>query len=405
MKSSARCNKAASLIFITLALAYEGLISEVPAVVPPPDGGYPGFNTAEGQKALFSITTGVGNTAIGGLSLFSDTDGSFNTALGAGTLLFNLGNQNTGDGNRNTAVGTAALLNNTSGSSNTADGTVALFSNIQGVFNTAIGDGALFSNTNGDNNTAVGAGALQNAVSSVSNSVFGFDAGFNITGNDNVAVGANAGGGITGGNLNVCVGGGAGNNGFTFNNNIYIGHDVNPPGPGTESNTIRIGALGFGIAACFIQGIVGAPNFADTVKIDPATGQLGDQPSSVRFKKDIDSMGKASEAIFSLRPVTFHYKNDTIKTPQFGLIAEEVAKVDPALIGVDKEGKPYCVQYDKINAMLLNEFLKEHCKTEEQQKEIDALKAELKEQRALIQKVSARFETSRSAVQLAAENR
>jgi predicted RNase H-like nuclease (RuvC/YqgF family) len=78
------------------------------------------------------------------------------------------------------------------------------------------------------------------------------------------------------------------------------------------------------------------------------------------------------------------------------LIAEEVAKVDPSLIGVDKEGKPYCVQYDKINAMLLNEFLKEHRKTEEQQKEIDDLKAELKEQRALIQKVRAHFETSRS---------
>jgi hypothetical protein len=225
------------------------------------------------------------------------------------------------------------------------------------------------------------------------------------TGNDNVAVGPNAGGGITSGTLNVCVGGGAGNSTLTNNNNIYIGHDVNPPGPGTESNTIRIGALALGITTCFIQGIVGAPNFADTVKIDPATGQLGDQPSSARFKKDIDSMGKASEAIFSLRPVTFHYKNDTTKTPQFGLIAEEVAKVDPALIGVDKEGKPYCVQYDKINAMLLNEFLKEHRKAEGQQKEIDALKAELKEQKTQIQKISAQFETSRSAVQLAAENR
>jgi hypothetical protein len=533
-------------IQIVLAFLCIAWLTKSHAVLPPPDGGYPNFNTAEGDKALFNLTTGIGNTAVGWFSLESNTDGTFNTAVGAGTLLFNVGNQSAGDGVSNTAVGTAALLFNTSGSSNTAVGSTALLNNIialnntavgasalsnndssangtadsntavgalalslnvNGQSNTAVGDSALqnndssgnasangntavgssalleninapgntaigdsalrtndltgngtasgntavgnaalLSNTNAAGNTAVGENALlntdssgtangslntgmgvralENNVNGIANSVFGSEAGFNITGNgntavgflnpavglgittgnDNVAIGGNAGAGITAGNLNVCVGGSAGDSTLTFNNNIYIGHDVNPPGPGTESSTIRIGGVGFGIAACFIQGIVGAPNFADTVKIDPATGQLGDQPSSARFKKDIDSMGNTSEAIFSLRPVTFHYKNDTTNAPQFGLIAEEVAKIDPALIGVDKEGKPYCVQYDKINAMLLNEFLKAHGKIEQQQKQIDALKAELNEQRALIQKVSAQIETSASAVQVAAED-
>jgi septal ring factor EnvC (AmiA/AmiB activator) len=132
-------------------------------------------------------------------------------------------------------------------------------------------------------------------------------------------------------------------------------------------------------------------------------------------------MGKASEAIFSLRPVTFHYKNDETNTPQFGLIAEDVARVNPALIGVDKEGKPYCVRYEEVNAMLLNEFLKEHKKVEEQQATIEQLKsngakqeatiselrkdmgvltAQVKEQAAQIQKVSAQIEVSKPAPQV-----
>ena len=115
-------------------------------------------------------------------------------------------------------------------------------------------------------------------------------------------------------------------------------------------------------------------------------------------------MDKASEAIFSLKPVTFHYKNDKTNIPQFGLIAEEVAKVNPALIAVDKEGKPYSVRYQQINAMLLNEFLKEHRKNEEQQKQINVLTAQLKEQSAQIQKVSAQLEASKSAPQVAGNN-
>jgi predicted RNase H-like nuclease (RuvC/YqgF family) len=115
-------------------------------------------------------------------------------------------------------------------------------------------------------------------------------------------------------------------------------------------------------------------------------------------------MGKTSEAIFSLKPVIFQYKNDKTDTPQFGLVAEEVAKINSALITLDKEGKPYSVRYDKVDAMLLNEFLKEHRKVQEQQKEIDSLKAELTEQRDLIQKVSDRVEMSKPAAQVVASN-
>src|SRR4029077_15144818 len=141
------------------------------------------------------------------------------------------------------------------------------------------------------------------------------------------------------------------------------------------------------------------------VVIDGA-GQLGTVASSERFKKDIAIMGQASEGILSLRPVTFHYKTDGENTPQFGLIAEEVAKVNPALVLPDKEGKPYSVRYDAVNAMLLNEFLKAHREVEsrekamaEQQKENAAMRAMLKEQAAQIQKVSAQIEVSKAAPQ------
>src|SRR5205085_6668298 len=96
-----------------------------------------------------------------------------------------------------------------------------------------------------------------------------------------------------------------------------------------------------------------------------SSGQLGTVSSSERFKKDIGPMDNSSEAILSLRPVTFHYKNDSKGIPQFGLVAEEVAKVDPNLVVRDKDGHIYSVRYDAVNAMLLNEFLKEHHKMQE----------------------------------------
>ena len=338
-----------SVFLVAFGLICFGLSPMVRAVSPPPDGGYAGGNTAEGQTALLSLTTGGFNTALGYLSLRSNTTNSFNTAVGAGTLLANTADQNT-------ATGAAALLSNTTGDSNTASGAFALFINLSGGNNTANGYQALYSNTTGGFNTAIGAVAL----------------GRNTTGIGNIALGDGAG-------LDV----------FTANDVICIGH------PGADlSNTT------------WINNVYGATTHSGmtTPVIVSNDGQLGTVASSERFKKDIVAMAKASEIILSLRPVTFHYKTDTNGFPQFGLIAEEVAKVNPALVLPDKEGKPYTVRYDAVNAMLLNEFLKEHKKVEEQQKEIDALSVQLKEQRALIQKVSARLETSRPAPQMVLNN-
>ena len=332
-----------SLAVITSALLAFVLLPLAQAVVPPPDGGYPGFNTAEGQNALSGLTTGIGNTAVGWFSLFSNNDGSFNTAVGAGTLLFNLGNQASGEGTQDTAIGTAALLNNTTGASNTATGTTALLNN-----------------TTGQGDTAIGALALQNNTSGTFNTALGFEAGSSVT---------------------------------------------------TARHVIAIGTTGANVSnSCYIGHIYGTFNTAQSavVYIDP-DGRLGTGPSARRFKKDIADMGAASEVLLSMRPVTFHFKTqDTEKAgreiSQFGLIAEEVAEVNPDLILRDKEGEIYSVRYDAVNAMLLNEFLKEHRTVQQQQKEIDALKAELKEQKVLIQKVNDKVELNRPAPQTVADD-
>ena len=187
----------------------------------------------------------------------------------------------------------------------------------------------------------------------------------------------------------------------TGSGNIDIGNG----GIAGEANTIRIGDLA-NQSVTYIAGISGTVVVGNAVVVN-ANGQLGTVASSERFKRDIATMDRASETILSLRPVTFHYKTDTKGTPQFGLIAEEVAKVDPSLVLPDKEGKPYTVRYEAVNAMLLNEFLKEHRKNEEQEKTIAELKsgmtalaATVKEQVAQIQKVSAQLEASKPASQV-----
>jgi hypothetical protein len=369
---------------VTLLLACLALSRIAQALVPPPDGGYPGFNTAEGQKALFSLTTGVANTGVGWFSLSSNTDGSFNTGVGAGTLLFNIGDQNTQDGIRNTAIGAAALLSNTRGSINTASGSMALFSNTSGGANTANGEGALYGNTVGSGNTANGVQALYNNTEGAGNTAMGDAALYNSTGNSNVAVGDSAGYSVTTASDVTCIG--ANVLGANVSNTTWIGHVY---GVTTQSG-------------------------ATLPVIVSNDGQLGTVASSKRYKKDIATMDQASDAILSLRPVTFHYKTDTAGTPQFGLIAEEVANINPALVLPDKEGKPYTVRYDAVNAMLLNEFLKEHKKVEEQQAAIGELKstvaqqqkgmkvltAQLKEQAAQIQKVNARIAMNRPALHM-----
>ena len=361
-----------------------------------------------------SLTSGTFNTAIGFLSLSGLKKANFNTGLGAGTLLFN-------GADENTATGAGALLSNTTGNPNTANGAFALFSNTEGTFNTATGDRVLFSNTVGSNNVGNGATALSNNTVGTDNTADGaFALVSNVTGNFNTADGTNALVHNTTGNNNIAVGFSAGDNLTTGDNNIEIGAE----GLADESNTIRIGA---NQRQTFIAGIRGATTAnanALPVLIDSA-GQIGTLSSSRRFKKDIKPMNETSEAILALKPVTFHYKNDNSGTPQFGLIAEEVAQANPDLVMRDDQGEIYTVRYEAVNAMLLNEFLKQHRTAQKQgasieqlkstvakeeaiiarqQREMGALMDELKQQGAQIQNVKAQIKVSKPVSQVALNN-
>src|SRR6266511_3235918 len=395
-------------IQIVFALLYIVWSAKTQAVLPPPDGGYPNFNTAEGDKALFSLTTGVANTAVGWFSLFTNTDGSFNTGVGAGTLLFNVGTQSTHEGVENTAIGTAALLFNTTGSLNTAVGSAALLNN-NGLFNTAIGSRALSGNTAGSGNTAIGTEALVrnttgevntaigtetlvlNSTGSNNTGIGGGALSFNETGFLNTAIGYQALGMNTGGAANTALGSRAGINLTIGDDNICIAND----GVAGDAGVIRIGR-NF-ITATYIAGISGQTASGGAAVFVNSDGKLGTSTSSARFKDEIKPMGKASEALFALKPVTFCYKKeiDSRGIPQFGLVAEDVEAVNPDLVVRDKDGKVNTVRYEQVNAMLLNKFLKEHRRVEElksamaqQRKETEALVARLNEQEVRIQKVS-----------------
>jgi trimeric autotransporter adhesin len=533
---------------IAVALTCFALLPEAHAVVPAPDGGYSGGNTAEGQNALFSLTTGGFNTAVGYFSLRNDTTGAFNTAVGAGALLANTADSNTAagvaalfsntTGSDNTAAGTLALFSNTTGGDNTASGKFALFSNttgnsnvamgsgalganVTGNFNTAAGDGALGSN-NADSNTAVGASALSLNTTGHNDTATGVSAlESNTTGSHNTAVGdlalasnnadgntavgssalsVNTTGGSntalgnvalstnTIGNENTAVGAVALQFSTTGSRNTAIGHfalSVN----GTASNNTGVGDLALGFnslgngntvmgadalccatagdentvvgdeAVSMVFGDVGSHNTAigsrallmvngsnnvavgfnaganqttgsnnvyigegiqgvagesDTCRIKSIFGQtaangstvfitsgnkLGTDTSSKRFKEDIKPMDDASEALLALKPVTFRYRKeiDPESKSQFGLVAEDVEKVDPDLVVRDKEGKPYSVRYDQVNAMLLNEFLKEHRKVEKLEAAVAALTSQLR-------RVSAQLEMNHSGAQVVVSN-
>jgi uncharacterized coiled-coil protein SlyX len=404
-----------AIILIALTLVAFALVQKTPAVSPPPDGGYAGGNTAEGQDALLNLTSGTFNTAIGFLSLNGLKKANFNAGFGAGTLLFN-------GADENTATGAGALLSNTTGSPNTANGAFTLFLNTEGTFNTATGDRALFSNTVGSNNTANGASALSNNTVGSDNTATGaFALANNDTGNANVAIGVNTLVNNTTGSNNIALGSLAGDNLNTGDNNIDIGAE----GVAGESNTIRIGAAQRGTFIAGIRGATTANANAIPVLIDSA-GQLGTLSSSRRFKKEIKPMNKTSEGILDLKPVTFHYKGDATNTPQFGLIAEEVAQVNPNLVVRDNNGEIYTVRYEAVNAMLLNEFIKEHRKAQDQgasiaqlkstvakqeaaivqqQKRMEVLTDEVKEQKAQIQNVSTQSEIAKPASQMALNHR
>jgi Chaperone of endosialidase len=362
--------KATPLFLVVSVLACFGLSPGVQAT--DLDGVLPGGNNADGFRVLTNLTTGGFNTGAGWFSLFSDQAGSFNTAFGAATLF-----SNTADGN--TAVGAAALFSNTIGTGNTATGLSALGNNMDGIRNTANGGYALNHNISGDGNTATGYFALGRNTGGGGNTAIGVSALENNTiGYDNTALGVGAGLGVTTAN-NVIV---IGTSGANLDNSCFIGN---------------------------IHGVTTAIPDAIPVLIDSA-GQLGTVSSSKRFKKEIRPMDKVSESLLALKPVTFHYKSDSTCTPQFGLIAEQVAEVNPDLVVRDENGEIYTVRYDAVNAMLLNEFLKEHKKVEEQDATITQLKkdfgatiaqltARLDYQAAQIRKVSAQLELSKPAPQ------
>jgi hypothetical protein len=488
------------LFLITLACFSLLPTAQAQLPSPAPDGGYLNQNTAEGDGALFSLTTGENNTATGFQALYSNTTGLSNTASGDESLFYNNGNNNTATGFQalganqtggdnvangfealqnnttgidNTATGSGALqgvVNNSTGSFNTANGFQALFSNTTGSNNTANGFDALYNNT-ADNNTAYGSQALYSNTTGEGNTALGFQALFNnqaptsngngqsantaagslalystTTGIHNTAIGAvalysnttgsrnnatglnalysNTTGGHndaygnstltfnTTGGFNIGLGYGAGDNLTAGGNNVYISN----LGVATESNTIRIGNPVATVVpdgstqpahtATFIAGIYGGTTAKGVSVVIDSSGHLGTKGSSERFKTEIKPMDKSSQAILALKPVTFRYKKelDPEGTPQFGLVAEEVAKVNPDLVVRDEKGEIYTVRYDAVNAMLLNEFLKEHRTVQEQQKEIDALKSELKEQRALIQKVNDKVEINKPAPQTVLNN-
>ena len=461
------------LLFVSFLIGCFALSHAVQAVNPPPDGGYPGGNTAEGQNALQSLTSGTYNTAVGIYSVLSLIDGNFCTGVGAGTLLANTadnntangagallsntigeentangafalfsntegdfntangsfalfgnttgerntatcdsalfnnntGSRNTANGNPalvnntagddNTAIGAFALQSNTTGDQNTATGVQALFSNTTGIVNTATGYQALQSNTNGTSNTADGVDALQDTTTGGGNTATGYQALLhNDSGDYNTAIGLFALGSVTTGSNNTGLGRSAGTSVTTADHVICIGDNVSGA---NVSNS------------CYIGSIFGQTSSGGAAVFVNNSGKLGTTTSSRRFKEEIKRMDTASEALFALQPVTFRYKKeiDPQSIPQFGLVAEEVEKVNPDLVVRDKEGKPHSVRYDQVNAMLLNEFLKEHRKNEEQEATIAQLKsgiqvltATVNEQAAQIQKVTAQLEASKPAPQV-----
>jgi hypothetical protein len=331
-------------LFVAFTLVCFALSPSAQAVVPPPDGGYPGFNTAEGQKALFSLTTGTGNVAVGWGSLYSDAEGSLNTAIGTGSLLLNTADQNT-------ATGAGALLFNNSGTDNTGNGAFALHTNATGSQNTASGVNALHDNDSsglglGNNNTAVGSAALSN----------------NVDGSENTAVGA-----------------GAGQNLIAGFNNTYIGDFVGTLAP-DEDSTIRIGDLsngnGAGSLACFIGGIFN--NFQPVggsvveVTLDLATDELGwdvgpSQRGSAPVQRGAPARRSASQP--RERPQLQHQ----------AILNDKVEKLQATVAQQQK-------QIETLTAQL--------------REQADTFTARLKEQVTQIQKVSAQLEASKPAPQV-----
>lgn len=382
------------------------MASTARAVLPPPDGCYPNYTTAEGCNALSLLTTGAANTGVGWYSLFSAREANFNTSVGAGALALNISDSNT-------AVGTAALLLNTGGEFNTAVGTGALLYNASGDDNTAIGFDALTNNTMGVENTALGFDSMRENTTGIRNTALGFFSLVNNTeGDNNTAIGRNALQTNQTGNSNTAIGNGAGIS-VTGNGNVCIGGDAF--GVAGVDNTTWISNV-HTTAQSFSAGV------NDYVTVRLSDGRLGHTSvvSSRRYKEDIKPLAAVSEALYALNPVSFRLKKEYDETQRrgFGLIAEEVETIDPDLVYHNDKGQPESVRYELINAMLLNEFLKEHRRGQEQdykiqeqetiiaelRSEIRNLAATLNEHASELRKVRAQLQTNRAPAQEIASN-
>ena len=341
-------------------------------------------NTAVGADALMSNTTGAHNTAVGFDALHSNTTADDNTAGGFGALASNT------TGIDNTASGKDALSKNTTGGDNTADGFEALLSNSDGAYNTADGVNALLSNTDGSYNTATGVSALAANITGSSNSATGFYAlNANTTGQQNTALGRDALYSNTIGSGNIAIGYQAGYRLITGDHNVDIGN----PGDAADSNTVRVGE---GQSTTYVAGIFGTAMVQGDPVMVSATGQLGILVSSSRYKRDIRTMGERSQGLLKLRPVTFRYKQDPRGERQYGLIAEEVARVYPELVGYGSDGKVQTVRYQELIPMLLNELQKQDRKNQKQQeqlyrqaKQIQSLTEQSEDQAAYNRRLSA----------------
>jgi len=305
---------------------------------------------AVGFQALALNNTGTNNTAVGTQALAANTSGTNNTAVGFNALLANT------TGITNTAVGDSALASSNTRYS-TAIGYQSLFSTTTGDSNTAVGASSLFANTSGSNNCAIGISALTANTTGSSNTALGYFAMFSATtGTQNTAVGFGSLGGITTGSNNLALGYNAGtsfaNTGVS--NTIVIGD----PGNGTTaSNTIKIGnfATPGTYTSCYIDAISGKTSSGGVAVLINASGQLGTLTSSRRFKENIvDIEPSVANKVLQLRPVEFNYIADETKSPEWGLIAEEVDKLFPQLTAYDKEGNIETVRYHILPTLLLH---------------------------------------------------
>ena len=376
-------NKYKLFSFVSWLLLSQGITTLLAAPINPTESDF--GNTAGGSSALINLINGTGNTAFGNLALYKNTNGNYNSAFGVSALEQNI------TGTHNTALAAHSLIANTTGSFNIGLGVSTLASNTEGSSNIAIGRDAMIANTTGGNNTSVGEWSLYN----------------NTLGNGNTALGYHTFLNKLGGNNNLALGISAGVNLKTGNNNVYIAS----AGVTNESNTIRVGSAGH--TKTIIGGIRGKTVLADAVPVViDSTGRLGTVVSSERFKKDIQDMKEASRNLLKLRPVIYHYKQmdeNGDNRLEYGLIAEEVAKVYPDLVAYGADGKIETVQYQKLTPMLLNEvqrlnrvieasqqneqhlaaaFKAEQLKNQEQTQVIAELKAQLGDMKLLSERLS-----------------